>query len=432
MWNLTLDIRDNERIGIAVSGGRDSMALLYYIVSFIDKSRILAINIEHGIRGEKSRQETQFVINECNNMGVECVSIPLDTISYSRGNKLTIEQAARELRYNEFNRLISEGRVDKVALAHHKGDQAETVMMRILRGTGINGLIGMTENRDDRYIRPFLSVSRKDINHYIKENKIKYIDDDSNANNDYTRNYIRNTIFPAISVKFPEYEGAITRLADNAREDNDYIMSSVTRPILENNTAILPVDVITAHRSTASRSIMMCFNLLGVKADIERRHIDAIINMINLNNGDSIDMPYDVKVYREYDNIAFIRNQREKSVDIKPFRQGIIELSDCIVEISEYTGSGLRFDYDKISDKAVIRYRLEGDYFVKYGGGTKSLSDYMTDIKIPRRMRNHIPLVAIGDEILIISGYQISDKITIDDNTIRQYTIKTRSRYEHK
>lgn len=426
-----INLPDNEILGIAVSGGRDSMALLHFLLSKFENSKLFVINIEHGIRGQKSIEESEFVINECKRLALNYESISVDVLGYSKSQKLSIEQAARELRYREFNRLIDEKKVTKIALAHHKGDQAETVMMRILRGTGIAGLVGMYSNRDKRFIRPLLNYSRQDINHYIKVNNIKYVEDDSNLDNNYTRNYIRNKLFPDISKKFPDYENSLIRLSLNAKDDNDYIMSKLTNPIVEDNVVYLPVDCLLLHKSLASREIMLCFNALGVYADIERRHIDTILNIVNLRNGTRLDMPYDVKLYKEYEKIAFTRFEEEIDNNEIPFTEGSIELSDNNIKVIPYTGTGLKFDYDKIPSTAVIRFRKVGDMFTRFGGKSKSLGDYMTDVKIPKRLRNKIPLIACGNEILMILGYEISDKIKTDRNTKREYTIESRRKYEH-
>jgi len=451
MWDFNVNIDEWDTLGVAVSGGRDSMALLHLVLSKIDRKRVLVINIEHGIRGEKSREESRFVVRHSRELDVECISIPIDTLNYAKENKLTTEQAARELRYREFNLLIDEGKVNKIALAHHKGDQAETIMMRILRGTGVNGLVGMSDN-SERFLRPLLKYSRKEINHYIKRENIPYIDDDSNFNNDYTRNFIRNKVFPQVAVKFPDYENSLIRLSENAKDDNDYIMSKVRKPqvimkgddnfrdflestsdkINTNKAVQIPLEVLSEARSLAVRSIMLCFNALGIDADIERRHMDILTGMVKLGNNLSVDMPYDVKVYREYDNLVFVKNENVKSCEVVPFQEGLTLIGDSCIEISEYQGEGLMFDLDKIPQDAVIRFRQDKDYFEKFGGGgTKNLADYLSDKKIPRRLRDHIPLIAKDKEIFIAGEIEISNKVSVDKDTKRKYTIKVRSKYEH-
>ncbi len=419
---MVLGIKGLSRLGVAVSGGRDSMALLHMLIEELSPDSLLVINIEHGIRGEKSREESRFVMEHCKEWGVPAVSIALDVLSYARENKLTTEQAARELRYREFNRLIDEGQVNKVALAHHKGDQAETLMMRILRGTGISGLAGMSAD-GERFIRPILHMTRKEINSYIKHNAIPYVDDDSNKDNDYSRNFIRNEVFPLISKKFGDYENALIRLSDNAREDNDYIMSQVVRPELLGGAAVLPVSVLNTHRSLAVRSIMLCFNMLGITQDIERRHMDVLLDMHALESGRGLDMPYGVRVYKEYDNLVFVRLEAPMSAEVAPFKAGLTTLGEKKITVAPYEGKGLKFDYDKIPINAVIRFRREGDNFLKFGGGSKSLGDYLTDIKIPRRIRDNIPLIALGSDVLVIAGIEISESVKIEKETKNIYTI---------
>jgi tRNA(Ile)-lysidine synthase len=249
------------------------------------------------------------------------------------------------------------------------------------------------------------------------------VDEESNFSHDYTRNFIRNSVFPEIRKKFPDYENALIRLSDNAREDNELIESMSVKPDVSGDKTSIPVDALGAHKSVVRRSVMRCFNALGIYADIERRHIDLIIKLKDLPNGSALDMPYDVKAHREYDKIVFAINRSVINEKLAEFVTGGIVLNGTAINVSPYKDEGLRFDLDKVPGSAVIRYRKEGDYFTKFGGGTKSLSDYMTDIKIPKRERDYIPLVAAGSEVLIVIGYEISDKVRVDKETKNIYTI---------
>lgn len=427
MWNVTLPFKDTDKIGVAVSGGRDSMALLHYLLSRVDKSQIVVINIEHGIRGDKSKADSLFVQQYADKMDIEAIMIEVDTLKHCLDNKLTIEQAARDLRFLEFDKLIEQKVVDKIALAHHKGDQCETILMRILRGTGINGLQGIQVSRDDKYIRPLIDISRNEIDEYIEANSIPYVEDETNEDNDYTRNFIRNEVLPLIETRYPDYENAFVRLSRNASEDNDCIMQMVEQPQVEDNKSMISISNLDKHRSIVTREIMLCMNAIGVTADIERKHIDSIINIKNLRNGDSLDLPHKVKVYREYDKVVFTRLMVEKIQEKVEFDIGLHQFNGKIVEIAEYKGEGLRFDIDKIPKGSVIRLREQGDYIHKFGGGRKSLGDYMTDLKIPRRLRDSLPVIANEDEILILADYQISKKIAVDNSTKKEYTINIRS-----
>lgn len=429
MYNKNMVIKNIEyskdkKLGVAVSGGRDSMALLHILINKFGAKNLIAINVEHGLRGKESVKESEFVKEFCDRNNVECICRSIDTKKYAEDNKLSIEQSARDLRYQVFDDIYKKYNIDKIALAHHSSDQCETILMRIFRGTGLKGLNGIKYIRDNKYIRPLLDYSRADINRYIKKNEIPYVDDSSNRNTEYTRNFIRNKVIPVIKQKYPDYEKALIRLSETASQDEEYIMSHIVEPELDGNIATLPVDVLDMHKSIASRSIYKAFSVLDINVDIETRHIDTLLKMKNLNNGDSLDMPYNIKVYLEYDKMVFVKNTNSIKDKVLKFNRENIKFDGKNIKLKPYTDEKLRFDLDKIPDNAVIRYRKNGDFFIRYKGKRKSLGDYFTDSKIPRRLRNDIPLIAVNDEILIIIGYEISNNVAIDENTINKYTIE--------
>jgi tRNA(Ile)-lysidine synthase len=168
----------DSKIALALSGGRDSMALAYALKA--QGTPFFAINFDHGIRGEKSTKDSAFVKEWCKANGIQCVSISFDTPKYAKDNGLTIEQGARELRYFHFQKLLDEGKCDYVALAHHNDDQVETILMRIFRGTGIRGLKGMSEV-SGKYVRPLINYTREDIDEYVRANSIPYVEDETNC-----------------------------------------------------------------------------------------------------------------------------------------------------------------------------------------------------------------------------------------------------------
>lgn len=428
MINCSIDYDKKSKLGIAVSGGIDSMALLHYAIYKIGSKSIVVINIEHGIRGDSSNRDSKFVEDECKRLGVDCIRINIDSLKYAKENSLTVEQAARELRYREFDKLLASAKVSTICLAHHRSDQAETILMRILRGTGISGLRGIPKIRD-KYQRPFIDISQKEIEEYVKTNKIRYIQDESNNDNTYTRNYIRNIILPEIEKLYPDYEKALARLSENASEDYDYILQSSLVPKMDKGVVSIPVGYLKEAKSIVRATIIECFRLLGVLADIERIHIEKIISMYNLNNGDSLDMPHNIIVFREYNKLVFSKKKSYDTIVI-PFAKGSYKFGEYILDIEEYQTEGLVFDYNKIPSTAVIRSRKEGDKFKKFSGGTKSLGDYMTDVKLPKRIRNYYPIIANDMEVLIVPGYEISDSVKVDNKTKNKFTIQCRSIYD--
>ena len=195
----------NQTVGVALSGGGDSMALLHYLLkeSKLYNFSIIAINIEHGIRGNDSIKDTEFVINYCKNNGISLLTYSVDCKKYAKENNLSLEQAGRILRYQCFYKAIEENRCDLVATAHHLKDNFESVLFNLFRGTALKGLCGIEQNFENKIIRPFLSVSKAEIEEYLDANQIPYVVDQTNFCTDYTRNDLRLNVIPEIEKIFP-------------------------------------------------------------------------------------------------------------------------------------------------------------------------------------------------------------------------------------
>jgi len=419
--NLTNFIGSNQTVGVALSGGSDSMALLHYMLSQSKKYHfnVIAINVEHGIRGEASKSDTNFVINYCKNNGIKLLTYSVDCPTFAKENKLSLEQAGRILRYQCFNQAIESKACDKVATAHHLKDNFESVLFNIFRGTGIKGLVGIEQNFNDKIIRPFLSVSKQEIQEYIKKNNIPYVNDQTNFSDEYTRNAIRLNLLPEIEKIFPEAQKSVYRLSQIAKIENDFIHSETLKTIafFDDKVEIkLPI-----HVALLSRATVLALKHLGVEKDWEKAHIDAIIELSTLDNSSKVSLPNEITAIKEYDRITFYKRINVTPSSI-PFSLGEFEFNQTTITIAKVDNcvdlkSGFYCDKDKLPKDAVIRTRLNGDKFTKFGGGTKALNDYLTDKKIPLMQRDELPLIAVKNEILAIFNVAISDKIKVDDNT---------------
>ena len=201
-------IKPGEVIGVAVSGGVDSMSLLHFLHQNSEAldCQVVAITVDHMLRGDNSVGDALFVKNWCKENGIMCYKYSTDAGKLSAEKNIGIEQAAREARYSVFDNLLKENVVDKIALAHHISDQAETIFMHILRGAGLNGASGMEYVRDNVYIRPFLKTNKDDIIRYASRNYIEYVEDETNAESTYNRNFLRNVIFPQLKKRWEGFE----------------------------------------------------------------------------------------------------------------------------------------------------------------------------------------------------------------------------------
>jgi tRNA(Ile)-lysidine synthase len=201
MIDFSKYLTSDDIVAVALSGGRDSMALLHMLLSVLPKNRLKAINVEHGIRGEESLLDSKFVASQCKALCVPLLTYSIDCVKEAKKQKLSIEQVARKLRYECFYDALSKGKCDKIATAHHNDDNIESVLFNLFRGTGLKGLIGISDNLSDKIIRPLLDVSKDEINEYIKKHDIPFVKDSTNDDDKYTRNFIRLNIIPKIKRK---------------------------------------------------------------------------------------------------------------------------------------------------------------------------------------------------------------------------------------
>lgn len=418
-----------ETIAVALSGGKDSVALLYSLLSVKDKLGIIvkAVNIEHGIRGATSKRDSMFVADLCQKLSVPLKTYQLDCVKFSEENRYGIEEGARIARYDCFKSAIGEGFCDKVATAHHLSDSVETLLFNLFRGASLSGMTGIKSERNNgKIIRPFADTPKSEIEKYVADNGLPFVDDETNFESVYSRNYIRNEIMPVVSARFPEAEKSIGRFLKIAESENDFLeelaKKSLTR---DGNAYVISIDTPDC---IFARSVVLAMKSLGIAKDYVKFHVDAVLSLKNLVNGSKISLPRNVYAAREYDKIAIYKAVKSDGNFEKPFALGYIdgaigklsfgEINEKEKNVNELKyGRSLVFDLNNLPKNAVIRYKRSGDYFKKFGGGRKKLNDYFTDKKIPLRLRDSIPLVCADSEVYIICGIEISDLIKVDKGT---------------
>ena len=422
-------IDKNQTVAVALSGGSDSMALFYYMLSNAEKFgfKVIALNVEHGIRGEASLADTEFVKNYCAIKSIPILSYSVSALDKAKNENLTVEQAARILRYECFYDAINSGKCDLVATAHHSRDNLESVLFNLFRGTGLNGAGGIKGNFENKIIRPFINVTKDQIDEYVKENAIPFVTDQTNFDIDYTRNYIRHEVLPVIKKVFPEAEKSVSRFTEIAEIDSAYLLECAQSAIkLSSDKAEIAIPL---HRAIMSRSIIIGLKHLGLTRDWEKTHIDSVLSLLDNENSSRIDLPKGIVAIREYDKIVLFK-QAENTAQLPetPFAVGEFKFFGKTFTVStlptpKNLKDGLYLDKNKVPLSAVIRTKRDGDKFTKFGGGTKSLNDYLTDKKIPLRLRNELLLIADKNDVLAIFGVAVSDKVKIDENSSVVYKI---------
>lgn len=419
------------KIAIGVSGGIDSMCLLHFVLSCegIDKSNVLVVNIEHGIRGEDSVSDSEFVENYCKTHGVGIYVKKLNVAKDAKKSGRSIETEARLQRKAVFDELLHSGRVSKVLLAHHADDQAETILMHIFRGSGLNGIKGMSIDFGG-YLRPFLPLTRREIEEYAQKNDVPYVVDKTNFDINYNRNFVRNEVLPLIKKRWTGVENALIRLSEAAAKEEKFISSLIDPQLIvkSGDVVFLKLEALQ-NEALAPHYILKALKDFGVQCDFETTHINAVLSLKDLQNGKSVCVVHGVRALREYDRITFLREKSDcdfclefaAGSHVLPFGELTISPCECIPQAGK-----LRINADAVPDGAVIRNRKEGDIFKPYGGGSKKLKSYFIDKKVPSRIRDTFPLIAFEGRILAICGIQISDDAKLTSHTKRALEIDFR------
>lgn len=418
-------IHGNATVAVAVSGGSDSMALLHYLNNAAKEKNfsVIALNVEHGIRGIESENDSSFVSEYCKSHNIPLLFYKIDTLKRAKDKKLSVEEAARQLRYECFHSAINNGKCDYVATAHHMRDNTESVLFNMFRGTGIKGLSGIRDS--GKIIRPLVKTAKEEIDEYVVKNAIPYVIDSTNLSVNYTRNFIRLKLLPVIKQAFPEAEKSIARLSDIALEQSEYITEQAKRTVIKSEYGAeisLP-----QHNAVLRIAVIYALKVCGIEKDWAKTHVDDVLSLTEKQTGKLITLPKGVTAKRVYDKIVFFfatKNDSKREKTEIPFKKGSFDFGQNTLMITETAipsnlKSGLYIDADKIPPDSVIRMAKEGDVFTKFGGGRKKLRDYLIDKKVSSDERKTIPVIANGNEVYAIFGVAISDKVKATAATVR-------------
>ena len=407
------------KYALAVSGGVDSMVMLHKFATLLPRPDFFVVTVNHGIRSE-AVTDCEFVANYCKKLRVDCRVFSVDAPAYSRENKVSLETAARILRYGIFDKL----ECDFVCLAHNACDNAETVLMHVIRGSGSRGAAGI-KAQNGRYLRPLLDMSREDIEQYARAHNVPHVEDATNDDVQYSRNFIRWKVMPRLTELNPAAMRNILRFASNVKQDDEYLdsLADVSTVVFEQNCAKIPKQLLTQPAPVAYRVLMKVFNGLGVYYDVEKVHLTEIIALAGSVGGKNVSLPFDFVATNDYDCVTIWKNGQKSVENFEiPFKTGRTETPLGVVEVSSEPIEGaLRFDVSKLPENCVFRVKRQGDTFTKFGGGTKSLKKYLIDKKIPERQRDGLLLVACDSDVLIICGVEISERVKVDDGAKAHY-----------
>ena len=455
-------VKEGDMVVAGVSGGADSMAMLH-ILKNVQKEfgfSLEAVHIHHGIRGEEADRDEALVRETCQEWEIPFQSYHYPVPELSREWKLGEEETGRIVRRKAFaeekKRLgfseaagseKSKGRFF-VALAHNRNDLAETMLHHLARGTGLRGLCGIRPCNGE-IIRPVLCLERKEIVYYLKERGISYITDSSNLSDDYTRNRIRHHVLPAVEQEINKK--AVEHMAETARvlAEADAYLQKKGKELLElcrqENGYLLNENFFREASVVREYAVMEAFEQLsGKRKDFTSLHVKQVLSLEKKETGRYIELPEKIRAVCRYEGIWLEKtasvSEEELLGDKKDLRNpqeaffeipvpGILEcsLGSFEAKIFFYKKQKITekkytkwFDYDKIKNSPCVRTRKQGDYLVvNREGGRKKLNRIFIDEKIPADIRDRIPVVASGSEILWIPGGRMNEKYKITSTTGR-------------
>ncbi len=450
-------IESGDCVLVALSGGADSVCLLDALCKLREtlKIKVAAAHLNHMIRGVEADSDEAYAAELCTRLGVpfyaERVNVP--KLAEERG--ISEELAGRYARYDFFEKICSTGGYNKVATAHNKNDRAETVLMRVLRGTGIDGLCSIKYTRDN-IIRPLLDVERADIEGYCRENSLDFCTDSTNLASEYTRNKVRNELLPMLEKSFnPSIIDSLCTLADNSAEDSEFLNGYASRlyarinsPMPKRKPTVLDIKSLKmVGESIQTRLLRIAISeVMGSDYKAERTHIEAIRGLLDKETGASATLPKNLTVSVKYGWLEFVkRADNQEECEDKPFCFEIevedeerLEAYDITFEvtneISKPQKNQMIIDYDALCGRRLfVRNRRDGDRInIFKDGKTRKLKNYWIDKKVPREERGRIPLLCTEDEVIAIIGDRVAEKYKITDSTKRGLVITYGADYENR
>ncbi len=409
---------------IGFSGGADSLFLLLFLIEWRKREnlnfKISALHVNHMIRGDEALRDECFSKETAESLGVEFNSVKLDVPAYAQSHSIGIEEAARILRYDAFDSFVSADKdLSSIAVAHNAGDNFETVLFNMVRGTGLRGISGILPVRNN-IVRPIIFVSKNDILKLFDENGIEYVTDSTNFSTDYTRNYIRNEIIPKFSNLSENPEKSITRLTTILRDDNAYIEECAEKYIKENlsNNSLDAESLSKLHPALLSRVVALFLKMQGV-IDIEYIHINSIKTLLPGGNF-KVSLPKNrifvseggsVYVDEEHEEIAFCK-KLELGLNKIPNFEDVIYVSLKKLDktsLNVYKISiQAKLPFDIINDVLYVRSKNDGDAY-RYSGMTRKLKKLFNDRDVPPSCRSRVPVFFGNDRIVWVPGFGIGE-----------------------
>jgi len=449
-------LKPKDSVVIGVSGGPDSVALLHalFLIAPRFSLKLGVAHLNHCLRRNDSDKDAQFVEGLAKKHDLPCYTHKEDVRKYRIENRLSLEEAARRVRYAFLNNVANTMQYNKIAVGHHSDDNAELILMNLFRGSGTQGLSGIPPVRDRRIIRPLIMLNRSEIIDFLIQNKLEYVSDASNTDTKYFRNRVRHDLIPLLKTAYnPKISETLNRLSSIIRSEEEWI-GDVVHPFYEktvldvqDNYIILSVSMLNQYHPALQRRIIR-MAIEKIKGNLRRIRFVNISSVIGLLDKKSaygkVDLPDRIRIQRDQDTLNVFKEKRmvrdiSEKVNLsdtftfeyqveKPDSVFIREIGATVrfTEMSmekvfdyRYTGQHTSFfDKDSLSFPMVIRNFRPGDAFKPLGaGGTQKLKKFFIDKKVPRGERMKCPILLSRGKIIWVVGYRIDESVKVMPST---------------
>ncbi|WP_277639017.1 tRNA lysidine(34) synthetase TilS [Bacteroides graminisolvens] len=397
-----------DKILVALSGGADSVALTRILITL--GYHCEAAHCNFALRGEESDRDEDFVRNFCRSLNIKCHSIHFETRRYAAQQSISIEMAARELRYNWFSKICEESDCQVVAVAHHKDDSVETMLLNLIRGTGINGLLGIRP-KNGNVVRPLLCASRQEVVEYLHRMNQTYVTDSTNLEDEYTRNKIRLNLLPLMEEINPSVKDGLVKTASYLNDVSKVYQQAIKESI--DRIFITPEKEISIEKlmnEPAPQALL--FEVLS-PLGFNSTQVEEVYGSLNGQPGKRF-ISSQWQVVKDRDLLLI---EKVKTANDKPqiIFEEVLFTKEFVIPKDKNTAC---FDANKFKGVISIRKWEKGDYFIPFGmKGKKLVSDFMTDSKFSLLKKEQQWVLSCNDQIAWLIGERTDNRFRIDDST---------------
>lgn len=420
-------VKPQQKILAAVSGGGDSVALLHLLCQALPAGQVAAAHFHHGIRGKSADEDAALVEELCRKWNVQLILERGDVPTLAQQRHIGLEEAARLARYDFLFRAKARCGAQWIVTAHHGDDQAETVLLHLLRGAGSNGLSGIRPRRGD-VVRPLLNVTKQELLDYLQDNQIPFREDETNASLDYTRNRIRHQLLPMLETYNPNIVQTICRTAQNLFQDEEYFLSLAQKALDNAKTAQGWSRSLLAQlpQPVQVRAMRLLLAHVGL-FDVDRNIIFRLCSLLQARTGAMAELQNGIIARTSYDELILekgIRQENTLCISFVPeqsvsLETGCFTSAYVVQRPAHHSLYEAYLDADTLPQDLCIRTRENGDRIYPLGApGEKKLKDYWIDKKVPRQDRQ-IPMLCAREKVIFLPGYTICHPCRVQERTKR-------------